>query len=199
MNVLPTPPRRRADRHRRRRLHARPRTLAGCGGISRRVRATGDPRLVHRRPHRRRLSARLLPGCDPRAPRRRAPVLERRPGHPPRARLRAPWAGRPGEQGSRSCTRRHPRRRIGRRPRRSRAAGDVATAGRGDTAIRPPSRTRPRRPSARRRSSRETRSSPTSVPYPILALAALAGVLLVAGGVGWLVRPRPLSASSPDR
>jgi hypothetical protein len=32
----------------------------------------------------------------------------------------------------------------------------------------------------------ETRSSPTSVPYPILVLAALAGVLLVAGGVGWL-------------
>ena len=32
----------------------------------------------------------------------------------------------------------------------------------------------------------ETRSSATSVPYPILALAALAGVLLVAGGVGWL-------------
>ena len=32
----------------------------------------------------------------------------------------------------------------------------------------------------------ETRSSPTSVPYPILALAALAGILLVAGGVGWL-------------
>ena len=32
----------------------------------------------------------------------------------------------------------------------------------------------------------ETRSSPTSVPYPILVLAALAGVLLVAGGIGWL-------------
>ena len=32
----------------------------------------------------------------------------------------------------------------------------------------------------------ETRASPTSVPYPILALAALAGILLVAGGVGWL-------------
>jgi hypothetical protein len=32
----------------------------------------------------------------------------------------------------------------------------------------------------------ETRSSATSVPYPILVLAALAGVLLVAGGVGWL-------------
>jgi hypothetical protein len=32
----------------------------------------------------------------------------------------------------------------------------------------------------------ETRSSPTSVPYPILALVALAGILLVAGGVGWL-------------
>ncbi len=32
----------------------------------------------------------------------------------------------------------------------------------------------------------ETRSSSTSVPYPILALAALAGILLVAGGVGWL-------------
>jgi hypothetical protein len=31
-----------------------------------------------------------------------------------------------------------------------------------------------------------TRSSATSVPYPILVLAALAGVLLVAGGVGWL-------------
>jgi cobalamin biosynthesis Mg chelatase CobN len=32
----------------------------------------------------------------------------------------------------------------------------------------------------------DTRSPATSVPYPILALAALAGVLLVAGGVGWL-------------
>jgi hypothetical protein len=32
----------------------------------------------------------------------------------------------------------------------------------------------------------ETRSTATSVPYPILVLAALAGVLLVAGGVGWL-------------
>jgi hypothetical protein len=32
----------------------------------------------------------------------------------------------------------------------------------------------------------ETRSSATSVPFPILVLAALAGVLLVAGGVGWL-------------
>jgi hypothetical protein len=32
----------------------------------------------------------------------------------------------------------------------------------------------------------ETRSSATAVPLPIIALAALAGVLLVAGGVGWL-------------
>ena len=32
----------------------------------------------------------------------------------------------------------------------------------------------------------DTRSPATSVPYPILVLAALAGVLLVAGGVGWL-------------
>jgi hypothetical protein len=32
----------------------------------------------------------------------------------------------------------------------------------------------------------ETRSSATSVPYPILVLAGIAGILLVAGGVGWL-------------
>ena len=32
----------------------------------------------------------------------------------------------------------------------------------------------------------ETRSSATSVPIPILVLAALAGVLLTAAGVGWL-------------
>ena len=36
----------------------------------------------------------------------------------------------------------------------------------------------------------DTRSPATSVPYPILALAALAGVLLVAGGVGWLAGRR---------
>ena len=36
----------------------------------------------------------------------------------------------------------------------------------------------------------ETSSSATSVPYPILALAGLAGVLLVAGGVGWLAGRR---------
>ena len=140
MNVLPTPPRRRAVRHRRRRLHACPRTLAGCGGISRRVRAAGDPRLVHRRPHRRRLSARLLPGCDPGAPRRRAPVLERRPGHPPRARVRAPRDERPGEQGSRSGT--PGTRDAGTADDHGEGAGRTAksaTAGRGNT------RTRPRR------------------------------------------------------
>jgi hypothetical protein len=32
----------------------------------------------------------------------------------------------------------------------------------------------------------ETQSSAMPVPYPILVLAGLAGVLLVAGGVGWL-------------
>ncbi len=35
----------------------------------------------------------------------------------------------------------------------------------------------------------ETRTS-SPVPYPILALAALAGVLLAAGGIGWLVDRR---------
>jgi hypothetical protein len=36
----------------------------------------------------------------------------------------------------------------------------------------------------------ETRSTTSTVPYPILVLAVLAGILLVAGGVGGLVRGR---------
>ena len=61
---------------------------------------------------------------------------------------------RPGEQGNRSCDPRHPRRRIGRRPRRS-PRGRRRSRHRRPRRhpIPPPSRTRPRRPSARRRSS----------------------------------------------
>ena len=91
-------------------------------------------------------------------PDRRAPVLERRPGHPSRARLRAPRAQRPGEPaggGADAETRAQPRDIPGDAAARGddRTRGDGAARSAARHPVLRPSRTRPRRPSARLRSS----------------------------------------------
>ena len=196
MNVLPTPPRRRAASSSPPPHYA---AVAPSPGVAGSLDACAQ-RVIRdwytRRPHRRRLSARLLPRCDPRAPERRAAVLERRPGHPPRARVRPPRADRSGEQGKPlpAAPKAPDDAGRGRRSDGEGAAdGEVATAGRGDAEAGPRRRTRPRPPVSKAPIVAETTSSATSVPYPILVLAALAAVLLLAGGAGWLANRRPLS------